>query len=123
MNQKDFDQKIQYFNDTMPENCPIIHSMKILGSKWKVPILWYLMLEDGRHYNELKRTVGDITNTMLTRSLRELEEDDLIYRHDHQTNPPSVTYHLTELGKGLINTMGELFEWGKKHQEKDKDNI
>lgn len=120
MNQKEFDQKIQYFNNSMPETCPIIHSMQILGSKWKVPILWYLMLQDGQHYNELKRTVDSITNTMLTRSLRELEEDGLIYRHDYETVPPSVSYHLTELGKTLIGTMGELFEWGKKHLEQTK---
>lgn len=118
MNQNDFNKKIQYFNDNMPETCPIVHSIKILGPKWKVPILWYLMLKDGQHYNELKRTVDGITNTMLTRSLRELEDDGLIYRHDYETVPPSVSYHLTDLGKNLIGTMGELFEWGKQHLDK-----
>lgn len=117
MNQQDFDNKIAYFNREMPEQCPIIYSMKILGSKWKIPILWYLLLNDGQHYNELKRTVGGITNTMLTKSLRELEADQLITRNSAGTVPPSVTYHLTDMGKDLINTLGAMFDWGKKHME------
>lgn len=117
MDQATFNQKIQYFNDNMPKDCPILYSMKIIGSKWKIPIMWHLMLKDGLHYNELKRKVGDITNTMLTKSLRELENDGLLTRHDYGTVPPSVTYHLTDLGKELINTLGELFDWGKKHMD------
>ncbi len=56
---------------------PNFYSMKIIDSKWKIPVMWYLMLNDGQHYNELKRSIGVITNTMLTKSLRELEEDGL----------------------------------------------
>lgn len=58
--------------------------------------------------------VGGITNTMLTKSLRELEDDGLIVRHSDGTVPPSVTYHLTSLGKDLVYTMEELFDWGQK---------
>lgn len=115
MKQELFNQKVERFNETMPATCPIIYSMQIIGSKWKIPILWYLMLKDGQHYNELKRSVGGITNTMLTKSLRELEADGLVNRISYGTVPPSVTYHLTDLGKEFILTMGELFEWGKKH--------
>ena len=118
MKEQEFNHKVQYFKQEMPENCPITHSMKIIGSKWKIPILWYLMLEDGQHYNHLKRTIGGITNTMLTKSLRELEEDGLVYRHDYGTVPPSVSYHLTAIGKDFIKTMSELFDWGKKHMER-----
>nr|WP_242363341.1 helix-turn-helix domain-containing protein [Limosilactobacillus antri] len=75
---------------------------------------------DGQHYNELKRSIGGITNTMLTKSLRELEEDGLLKRKSKGTVPPSVTYHLTDTGKQLIYTMGDLFEWGKALMEKDK---
>lgn len=85
--------------------------------------LWYLMLKDGQHYNELKRTVEGITNTMLTRSLRELEEDGLLYRHDHQTNPPSVTYHLTDLGKSLIDTMENSSNGARSIRQKIKIKV
>ncbi|MCY9002472.1 winged helix-turn-helix transcriptional regulator [Peribacillus frigoritolerans] len=122
MEQSQFQEKVTYFKENMPKECPITYSMKIIGSKWKIPILWHLLLEDGQHYNELKRTVGGITNTMLTKSLRELEADGLVRRHNYETVPPSVTYHLTELGKNISDTLGELFEWGKKlqaHQSTD----
>lgn len=114
MEQRVFEEKIHRFNTEMPEYCPITYSMKIIGSKWKIPILWKLMLEDGQHYNHLKRMVGNITNTMLTKSLRELEEAKLLERHDDKTVPPSVTYHLTNLGKELIYTMEGLFDWGQE---------
>jgi len=117
MDQKQFDQKIKYFNENMPEQCPILYSMKIIGSKWKIPVMWYLMLNDGQHYNELKRSIGAITNTMLTKSLRELEADGLLTRVSYGTVPPSTTYHLTESGKNLIHTLGDLFEWGKSQME------
>ena len=122
MNQNEFDKKIKYFHENMPKQCPILYSMKIIGSKWKIPIMWYLMLNDGQHYNELKRSIGSITNTMLTKSLRELEEDGLLKRISKGTVPPSVTYHLTDTGKDLIYTMGDLFEWGKKHIKKEQRN-
>lgn len=116
--QNEFDEKIKYFKDNMPASCPIIYSMKIIGSKWKIPVMWYLMLNDGQHYNELKRSIGSITNTMLTKSLRELEEDGLVKRISYGTVPPSTTYHLTQTGKNLIYTMGDLFEWGKDQMSK-----
>ena len=82
--------------------------------------MWHLMLHDGQHYNELKRTVSGITNTMLTKSLRELESDGLIQRHDYHTIPPSVSYHLTDLGKELLSALEALFNWGQKHQVSQK---
>ncbi|MCD7132473.1 helix-turn-helix transcriptional regulator [Limosilactobacillus balticus] len=103
----------------MPKQCPILYSMKTIGSKWKIPVMWYLMLNDGQHYNELKRSIGSITNTMLTKSLRELEEDGLLKRISKGTVPPSVTYHLTDTGKDLIYTMGDLFEWERNIWKKN----
>lgn len=114
MDQKTFENKAHTLNKEMPEYCPITYSMSIIGSKWKIPILWKLILDDGQHYNHLKRMVDGITNTMLTKSLRELETDGLIVRHSDGTVPPSVTYHLTDLGKELVYTMEELFNWGQK---------
>ncbi|WP_259693483.1 winged helix-turn-helix transcriptional regulator [Lactobacillus helveticus] len=96
--------------------------MKVLGSKCKIPIIFKLMIEDGQHYNNLKRMIGDnITNFMLTKSLRELEADGLITRHDDHQVPPSVTYHLTSLGKDLAMTMNQLFDWGQElYSKKEK---
>ena len=83
------------------ERCPLLYVMELIGSKWKLPILWCLNEEDGLHYNELKRRVHGVTNTMLTKCLRELEEKGLVSRRSLGSVPPSVTYHLREDGKAL----------------------
>ena len=98
------------------QKCPIIYAMELIGSKWKIPILWNLTKEDCLHYNEMKRRIAGITNTMLTRALRDLERDGLILRIADGNIPPSVTYHLTEEGKKLIPSLNGLYEWGEAHQ-------
>ena len=52
------------------ERCPLLYVMELIGSKWKLPILWCLNEEDGLHYNELKRRVHGVTNTILTKPSR-----------------------------------------------------
>ncbi|MDO5575426.1 MAG: helix-turn-helix domain-containing protein [bacterium] len=99
------------------ENCPVTHAMTVLGSKWKIPILWNLSIEDNLHYNELKRRNKGITNTMLTKCLRELEADKLVDRYSTGEVPPSVSYSLTPLAQTLIPTLQSLFEWGRQHME------
>jgi DNA-binding HxlR family transcriptional regulator len=97
---------------------PIFHALKIIGPKWKLPILWGLMDTYGLHYNELKRKVNGITNTMLTKCLKELEADGIILRHDFKTIPPSVKYKLTKSGEDLLQTLNELYKWGEKQKWK-----
>ena len=64
--------------------------------------------EDGLHYNELKRRVHGVTNTMLTKCLRELEEKGLVFRHSLGSVPPSVTYHLREASGRVQAVIGRL---------------
>jgi len=100
------------------ERCPLLYVMELIGSKWKLPILWCLNDEDGLHYNELKRRVHGVTNTMLTKCLRELEEKGLLFRHSLGSVPPSVTYHLKEDGKSLMPALEGLYRWGMAYLEK-----
>ena len=109
----------KYEDDTLNQ-CPIVYAMELIGSKWKIPILWNLTQEDNLHYNELKRRILGITNTMLTRALRELETDGLLTRNSAGTVPPSVTYELTHLGKQLIPSLEGLYAWGEANQKKLK---
>lgn len=101
------------YNETCEEICPIVYAINIIGKKWKIPILWNIAEYDALHYNELKRLVSPITNTALTRCLRELEESGLVDRFDHNTIPPSVEYSLTDQGKALLPTLNELYLWGE----------
>ena len=107
----------KYEDDTLNQ-CPIVYAMELIGSKWKIPILWNLTQEDNLHYNELKRRILGITNTMLTRALRELETDGLLTRNSAGTVPPSVTYELTDLGKQLIPSLEGLYALGEANQKK-----
>lgn len=92
--------------------CPVIYALDIVGQKWRLPIMWYLLEAEPVRYNELKRRIKGITNMMLTKSLKELEEHNLIVRTQYETIPPKVEYSLTERGKSLLPAMNELRKWG-----------
>lgn len=100
--------------------CPIIYALDIVGQKWKLPIMWYLLANETTRYNELKRQVKGITNTMLTKSLRELEQHKLVIRTEYNTNPPKVEYSLSERGKALLPTFDALYAWGEEQIKIDK---
>lgn len=100
--------------------CPIIHALNVIGQKWKLPILWYLHEKEDTRYNELKRKIPNITNIMLTKSLRELESAGLVKRKVYETVPPKVEYSLTDLGKNLLPTLNELYKWGEQHMKLSK---
>lgn len=103
-------------NDVTEKRCPILHAMNILGSKWKLPILWYLHEKENTRFNELKRRVTGITQFMLTKSLKELEFDGLINRKVLKTAPPQIVeYSLTPLAMELLPALNELYIWGNKH--------
>ncbi|MBQ3645693.1 MAG: helix-turn-helix transcriptional regulator [Synergistaceae bacterium] len=97
-------------------SCPILYAMKLIGQKWKLPILWYITDSENQilRYKELERKVVGITATMLTKCLRELENDDLITRKQYNTIPPTVEYGLTERGKTLIPALESIYEWAEK---------
>ena len=98
---------------TDEENCPILHFIKIINSKWKLPIIWYLHEKNSTRYNELKRRIPKITNIMLTKSLRELERDGLIDRKILKNSPPQkVEYFLSEFGEILRPLIFEIEKFG-----------
>ena len=82
------------YKDQIFEKCPIVYAMDLIGSKWKIPILWNLTQEDELHYNEMRRRIHGVTNTMLTRSLKELEADGLVIRESAGTVPPLSLIHI-----------------------------
>ncbi len=96
-------------------DCPILYAMRIIGQKWKLPILWYIADAENQtmRYKELERKVVGITATMLTKCLRELEADGLIRRTQYNTIPPTVEYSLMELGKSLIPALETVYHWAE----------
>jgi DNA-binding HxlR family transcriptional regulator len=118
------DCNVEFSRDNIYENkCPLIYALEIIGQKWKLPIMWYLFANDFTRYNELKRKVKGITNMMLTKSLKELEEHNLIVRIQYETIPPKVEYALTERGKALLPALNELSIWGEEQLKLDKSKL
>lgn len=95
--------------------CPILHVFRCIGGKWKLPVLWHLAEKDTLRYNELKRSVRGVTNMMLTKCLRELEDFGLVHRRQYNEIPPRVEYSLTESGKKLLPALEALYAWGREH--------
>ncbi len=88
---------------------------KILGGKWKLEILYYIAFEDVRRFGALRRQLGGITESSLTKQLRELEADGFLIRHDFREVPPRVEYALSELGKSFMDVLSYMKAWGERN--------
>jgi DNA-binding HxlR family transcriptional regulator len=97
------------------EDCQAARSiLSRVGDKWSILII--VLLGDGpKRFNEIKRLVGDISQRMLTLTLRGLERDGLVNRTQFPTIPPRVDYELTRLGHSLLDAVGPLHDWAQSH--------
>jgi DNA-binding HxlR family transcriptional regulator len=86
-----------------------------VGDKWSLYVVVNLYGETLR-FNELKRRIDGISQRMLTLTLRGLERDGLLTRTVYPTNPPSVSYALTELGRTLLEPVLSLVKWAESHR-------
>jgi DNA-binding HxlR family transcriptional regulator len=93
--------------------CPVDYAFQRIGGKYKGRIIWYL--KDGCvRYGELKRLVEGITPKMLTQTLKELEQDELVIRKVYLQVPPKVEYSLSESGLELVPFVDQMRIWGEK---------
>jgi DNA-binding HxlR family transcriptional regulator len=88
--------------------------LSLIGDKWTVMIVMTLT-ERPRRFNDIKRTIGGISQQMLARTLRALERDGMVARTVHPTVPPQVEYALTDLGRSLADPIRELGYWAGAH--------
>jgi DNA-binding HxlR family transcriptional regulator len=95
-------------------NCPLRSVLDLIGGKWKISILCALYQDGTTRYNELRRKISGITNTMLASSLKELEEDGLIYRKQYLEMPVRVEYALADVCLDLMPILNQLAHWGIK---------
>ena len=94
---------------------------KILGGKWKLEILYYVAFHDIHRFGELRRQLGEITESSLTKQLRELEADGFLLRYDFKEIPPRVEYTLSDLGKSFIDVLAYMKAWGDQNLPDPKD--
>jgi DNA-binding HxlR family transcriptional regulator len=95
------------------KNCPVTHSIRLMGRRWKPLVLYYLKTGPQR-FSELRRCVPEATQKMLTQTLRELEKDGLVLRKAYPQVPPKVVYSLTRYGRTLEPILLALCAWGEK---------
>jgi DNA-binding HxlR family transcriptional regulator len=101
------------------QTCGVDYAFKRIGGKYKGRILWHLGSKAILRYGELSRTLPDITTKMLTQTLRELEDDNLIIRKVYHEVPPKVEYSLTDTGRELIPFIKHLHHWGNRQLKKE----
>ena len=97
--------------------CSVTHTLFIIGGKWKIVVISYLINAKVLRYNELEKLIPEVTPKMLIKVLKELEEEQLITRKVYPVVPPKVEYSITELGKTLIPLITEIRNWGTFHIE------
>ena len=96
--------------------CPVETTLTLISDKWKVLILRDLMGGTMR-FGELKKSIGHVTQKVLTAQLRQMEASGLLTRRVYAEVPPRVEYTLTELGYSLKPVMDALWTWGEGYQK------
>jgi len=105
-------QKERRANDLL--RCSVIGTLKLFATKWKPCIICYLSAGSMR-YNDLCRSIPNISRKMLSEHLRELETDRLIIRQEHDPKKQRVEYMLSDKGRSLLTILNHLQDWGLEH--------
>ena len=95
--------------------CPVETTLMLIGDKWKVLILRDLM-PGTKRFGELRKSIGNVSQKVLTAQLRDMEEKGLVDRHVYAEVPPRVEYSLTNLGKSLKPILDAMWTWGENYK-------
>lgn len=91
-------------------------TLTLIGDKWKVLILRNLM-PGTKRFGELKKSIGNVSQKVLTAQLRAMEENGLVHRQVYAEVPPRVEYSLTDLGRSLKPILDSMWAWGEGYQK------
>lgn len=95
--------------------CPVETTLMLISDRWKVLIIRDL-LSGTKRFGELKKSVGNVSQKVLTAQLRDREESGLVHREVYAEVPPRVEYSLTPLGKSLKPILDSLWNWGEEYK-------
>ena len=101
--------------DSLARCLPMSLLQGVLGGKWKLLILWYVAFYRVQRFGELTRRLPGITQSTLTKQLRELEEDGFLHRQVYGEVPPRVEYTLTPLGESFVPILERMVAWGEEN--------
>ena len=109
---------MEHENCPCMETCPLNRAMALIGGKWKMQILCSLYNNGPTRYNQLKKTLDGVSNTVLANALRELEGDGLVHRQEYLEVPVRVEYAITEPCRQLIPILDALGDWSMASRRK-----
>ena len=95
------------------KSTPFGYTISIIGGKWKMIIMFWLVEYEVLRYGELKRCIGQISDKILNNHLKELEKDGIIIRKEYPQIPPRVEYRLSKRGLSLMPILEEMCKWGE----------
>ena len=95
--------------------CPVETTLMLIGDKWKVLILRDLM-PGTKRFGELKKSIGSVSQKVLTAQLRDMEANGLVHRKVYAEVPPRVEYSLTEVGRSLKPILDAMSTWGQGYK-------
>ena len=98
------------------EKCPMVLVQDIVSGKWKILILWYLSYSKLR-FSDIQRKLPNVSQKVLSRQLKSLEEDNIIHREVYPVIPPKVEYSLTAVGKRLLPILEMMHNFGAEYLE------
>ena len=101
-----------------PYRCGFELTLDLIGGKWKLLIIYFLAGHPVLRFGELRRSLPEVSERMLVKQLRELEQDGIVHRKAYGTVPPRVEYSLTQVGVSLIPIMNALRDWGDSYDER-----
>ena len=96
--------------------CPVETTLTLIGDKWKVLILRDLM-PGTKRFGELKKSIGNVSQKVLTAQLRAMEENGFVHRQVYAEVPPRVEYSLTDLGRSLKPILDSMWAWGEGYHQ------
>lgn len=103
--------------DALFPNCPIRNILSRIGDKWSMLVLYTLETDEAKRFKELQRNIPDISQKMLTATLRMLEADGLVKREAFAEVPPRVEYSLSDKGKTLLPHINALLSWATDNMD------
>lgn len=101
--------------DALFPNCPVRNVLSRIGDKWSMLVLFTLETNKNQRFKELQRNIPDISQKMLTTTLKMLEGDNLVHRETFPEIPPRVEYSLTDKGQSLLPLIDNLLVWASEN--------
>ena len=103
--------------------CPLEYGLDVFGGKWDSRIICVLAAKKTLRYSELRKELSNITDTVLTASLKSLIKNEIVNRKSYDEIPPRVEYSLTEKGSSVIPILQSICRWAGAYHKEDRENI